>query len=504
MSTLIKPSKKAPSVASTAPIRSGKPCSGRSVKKFSAFAKLLSTDPSKINIILAKALLGEEILDQYVGPTVIGSECVFSYPESDWYSVPVVDENGDLQYDESTENVIKMYFKINMLGANDAEIMQESMTNDIPLELLDTAGNEISNCVISGSTCKNPEGVVKPTKIAAEKPVSAKKMKESVAAASPVMISPTILAQLQPLNIGATDSTKTKPTTKMTRDFFEQMNSKTLIVNWMIEHMERADLVKCIQKGALSASDIKAAEDLAEMEVPGESGELSDSDIELAEITKQMPEKEVAGILKKLSKESIRDLINKNKNPDDRKKEIVKLCVRSGINKYSVKTIRGKLRIVDGNDAVDDSEINDVLDECATRESIKLRRKLAFLSAANVQRSRNEIPEPLLAESAEVIPGVTLENILSEFANLSIDDKKNAIVALCTRSGIDKYSVKTIRGKLRILDSGDAVDDSEIDDILQECANVELARLTRGSEFGKSKNSTKKAVKKYSTKKKLP
>ena len=295
MSSVIKPSKRLPG-ANTSPVRSGQPCSGRSVKKFSAFAKLLASDPSKINNMIASALLGEEILDQYVGPTgIIGSECVFSYPDSDWYSVPVVDEEGGLQYDESTGSVIKMYFKIKMKGEKDAEMIQDSLTNDTPDELFDSNRKEINNCVISGSTCKNPEGISKQ-----KTEVSTRKGKESP---SPVQVSPTILAQLQSLSLGPSEagpSSKPKASGKMTREFFEQMNSKTLIVNWMIEHMERADLVKCIQRGALSAADVKAAEDLSEMEVPGES------DNELAEITKQMPEKEVFSTLKKISKESIR------------------------------------------------------------------------------------------------------------------------------------------------------------------------------------------------------
>ena len=116
------------------------------------------------------------------------------------------------------------------------------------------------------------------------------------------MVSPDIVAQLEQLNLGSSTpggSVPSKGKSKVSREFFEQMQSKTLIVNWMIEHMDRADLVKCIQKGALSQADIKEAEDLAGLSVPNMSGEYSDSesdsdsDLEALKIAKDLPPKEV-------------------------------------------------------------------------------------------------------------------------------------------------------------------------------------------------------------------
>ena len=64
---------------------------------------------------------------------------MFSYPNSDWYSVYLVDDNGEQYWDTETGNYKKFYFKINVSpDGKDAGINKSTMRYEPPDELLDS------------------------------------------------------------------------------------------------------------------------------------------------------------------------------------------------------------------------------------------------------------------------------------------------------------------------------------------------------------------------------
>jgi len=344
----------------TKQITSGLPCGKRSVKNFQTFMKILKSNPGGINILLARALLNDDLLDVFDGhPSA--NECVFSYPNSDWYSVYLVDEDGNKVWDPEA-GYSKFYFKIFISpDGTDANIIEETMTNETPKELLDSNGNEIQNCKIGASkTCVNPVS-------RSEVKTTISKPKTKVAEVP--LVSPSLRAELEPLSVGARaeSSAPAGPKGKITRDYFEQLKSKELIVNWMIQNMSRSDLVKCLEKGAVNVDDLKATEELVE-----EEPALTE---EIVNIAEQIPESQFKSMLKKVAKSSITAEINKLSSLDDKKNAIIKLCVRNGNpNNYSVKTNkRGQLKIYDSDgEPFDDNDIDTILQECAELEFKRL------------------------------------------------------------------------------------------------------------------------------------
>ena len=475
---------------------SGKPCKDRSGINFKKFVDMIKKKPGEIHILLARALLNNGDLDKFTGQTH-ASECVFSYPDSDWFGVYMLDETGNKVWNADDQAYMKFYFKIkvNTAGTN-AAILEDTMTYDTPDELKDEDGNEISHCVLRGTKCGDPEDL-KIKKLLTKKEASAKPKaakSENVASTSgtkrvpkekveqepvqslPPQVSPALLAQLQDFSLSggeASSSSSTRPqATKISREYFEQMKNKEMIVDWMIKNMDPKVLVNCIKKGSLSQADLQDAERIAGMEVsetPIEEqlGELSLSDLNTLEVARSLPQAEVKSMLQKVTKEAISELINKVSG-DNKKNAIVELCKRAGINNYSTAIKRKQLRLLDENgDIVDDEgEIKDIIDECAKREATKLRRRLAILSyVASQPRTVRQNRQPVIKQE------ITRDSIINEINRLGPDDKKNAIVELCKRNGVDKYSTAIKRKQLRLLDeNGDIVDDEgEIIDILMEC-----------------------------------
>jgi len=489
-------------------VPSGPPCKGRSVKKLQSFMRYIGNDTSKINILLARALLNDDMLDSFDGYPH-ASECAFSYPDSDWYSVYLLDEDGNKVWDPEAGHA-KLYFKIDVDGS-DARIDEDSMTNDVPDELIDpNTGEEMQNCVVSGSSCTGTRPKVKAaaavSKPSASRPVGRPSVVAKKAAASPVpvLVSPDILSGLETLTVAPAagpSRTSAKGPEKITRDYFEEMKSKEVIVDWMVKNMSRADLVKCVEKGAVSESDIAQASALAESEPvmsgsgAGPSGSVPDVVLQAAET---MPVSEFKKMLKKATKESIKESLPKD--PTAKKNAIVDLCTRSGVAGYSVReNKKGNMKIYDPDDEpIDESDINDLLDTCAQSESVrlkavidKLRKRYAgsgLVYAARERGSASEVPEVNEATSA-----ITLDSIIGQIMAIgSLDDKKNAILELCQRSGNPKgYSIKkNKKGVLKIYDADDEpIDDADIDDVLQECGSDELKRLNG---FGKKRKSSSK------------
>jgi hypothetical protein len=473
-----------------AAVKTGVPCGKRSVKDFQKFIKIIQSNPGGINILLARALLNDDLLDVFDGHPA-ANECVFSYPNSDWYSVYLIDEDGNKVWDPE-EGFSKLYFKIDVDG-DDANIVQDSMTNITPDELLDADGNEIENCKIGASrACMNP---LSRSEMKAAAPKAPAKPKAGAAKAPEVpLVSPSLRAELQPISVGTGAEAAPKgPKGKITRDYFEQLKSKELIVNWMIENMSREDLVRCLEKGAVSASDIASAEALASMQVTPDDEVLKVTpEIEkVVRAARGMNESVFKAMLKKVTKSTIAEKLNAISDTTEKKNAIVDLCTRSGISGYSVRANKkGVMKIIDPDDEpIDEGDIKALLDTCAESESVRLKKVIDGLKKQYAKSSVMSTARERIEDLKPKKP--TLQSIIGGLAALSLDDKKNAIVEICVRNGNPGgYSAKpNKKGVLKIFDAdGDPVDDGDIDRILEECAKLELVRV---SGFGRYKRAPK-------------
>jgi hypothetical protein len=366
---------------------------------------------------------------------------------------------------------MKLYFKINIDEATDPYIIEETMTNDIPPELIDpVTGMELENCKLSGSSCTG----TRPKAPAAPKPAATPRGRPSSAASVPPLVSPSILAGLQNLTIseGAGPSRPSKGPEKITRDFFESMKSKDVIVDWMIKNMDRRDLLKCVEKGALSAAEVSEAETLADVEPS--AGVTT----EMVAAAEGMSESKFKELLKKAAKDAIKESLPKDS--DSRKQAVIDLCTRAGITGYSVmKNKKGFLKIMDPDEEpVEEADINSLIDQCATSESARLK---AVIDKLRKRYGRSEIIMEARRRVAKASDPLTLESIVNEIMAIgNLDAKKQAIVDLCVRSGNPNgyYAKKNKKGILKIYDSDDElVEDANIDGVLTECASLELARL---------------------------
>jgi len=390
---------------------------------------------------------------------------------------------------------MKLYFKINIDEATDPYIIEETMTNDVPPELIDpVTGMELENCKLSGSSCTG----TRPKAPAAPKPAATPRGRPSSAASVPPLVSPSILAGLQNLTIseGAGPSRPSKGPDKITRDFFESMKSKDVFVDWMIKNMDRRDLLKCVEKGALSAAEVSEAETLADVEPS--AGVTT----EMVAAAEGMSESKFKELLKKAAKDAIKESLPKDS--DSRKQAVIDLCTRAGITGYSVmKNKKGFLKIMDPDEEpVEEADINSLIDQCAASESARLK---AVIDKLRKRYGRSEIIMEARRRIAKASDPLTLESIVNEIMAIGdLDAKKQAIVDLCIRSGNPNgyYAKKNKKGVLKIYDADDElVEDANIDGVLTECASLELARLNGASGFGKKRKSSQQNKFKLAAKK---
>lgn len=186
---------------------------------------LILKDKNKIETLIARALYNNDQLHLF-DDQPLASECVFAYPNSDWFGVYLVDSKGERYWDDSV-GAVKFYFKLKISpDGTDAAIIQD--TFDLPDELKDANGNEIEQCVANRSFCGDPESM-KPAK-----PVKGTGRRE---AASPtpsiqsqvqqpslrLQVSPAVLSQLENLSLGggqSSSSSRQQPGQPISREFF--------------------------------------------------------------------------------------------------------------------------------------------------------------------------------------------------------------------------------------------------------------------------------------------
>jgi len=509
--------------ASDEPVQSNvKKCMSRNTIKLREFAKHIGAKNESIliNVLFARALLKSDMLDTFLVPDAShASECVFSYPDSDWYSIYLVDRSTGDKYWDKSENQYRAYFKINIDDPSNPYVIGDTVVYSPPDELLDSDGTEKLNCVVNPSSgrCNNPP---KKAVGAVRKPAGTRKGKEPVIVDEPDLpppsqVSQSVLAQLEQLSLGGGAGPSTTKVTSgtpggtsgtkgggspMTREYFDKLKSKEMIVEWMIKEMKREDLIKCIKKGALSPGDVRDAERIASMEGPvdefADTGSVSGDDDEVLGYAQSLPPEQVDSMFRKITKEDIKRQISTT-NQDERNEKVLLLCKRAGITGYRTKKTSRGLRLVDIelDEQLDSKDVDKLLDQCAQRQAIRMRGRLAALSEVNRLRGgRQEIFDGASGSGASGASGasVTPFDIIDPITRLPREEMITRIVELASINGLPYISVRSKRGEkeLRLYEvidgDNELINDSEINDILLICGETEARRLNQGgSGFGR-------------------
>jgi hypothetical protein len=345
-------------------------CSRRSVNPFQTYVNhLITKKPEKISLLLARALMNDDALMDFNGK-IHANECVFSYPNSNWYSVYLLDDNGKMFWGNkgAQKFYFQMEFKINEQGVP-VDAFPLNGTFEVPDELK-INGVEMKNCVIKNGKCANPEPSVKKKK---------KTIKEEDYEEEQEETSQQILESLK-----GTPATATGAKQKMPRDYFEKLGSKALIIDWMIANMKPDEIFKCIQSGSLSSDDVKQAKSILESgpaaTSSAEAGPSGITEQEIKELMGTHTPAQIQNIVRTLTKQDLVKAISRIKDPSRKRNQIISVCRRAGITKYSLKVSpKGKATIVDDEGEVVD-DISEIIDECATKEAFRIRRLLKLKS----------------------------------------------------------------------------------------------------------------------------
>ena len=485
-----------------------KTCSSRNKVKFDKFAGFVAAGkPASVTNLLARALLTDGYLSQFKGQ-INASECVFSYPDNDWYSVYLLDESGEKYWDSETGKHKKYYFKIlTSPDGREAAIDTNTASTTPPQELLYPDGTEMENCILTeGGNCGNPPGRKKAVAPKKEKepktPSTSKKTTKKVVSASPEVLvgtsSPTespeeILARITQIQAGSgSGSSVDLPKAKIERSYFENLGSKELIVDWMIKNMNHSDILKCIQRGNLTPEQVKQAEAVAGVEVgmSGTAAAISDEELNfITEALGGLSTKDAKEALTKVTKGELVAFLNKITDPGKKAQKIVALCKYAGIKKYTIEQKSGRggktiYKIKDGEFELTPEEFNDIIDECASKEAMRVAKILKLRSISKDYKAQTSMQQKSLTGKAP-------ENkLISEIKSLKGDPRKLKIVELCNSVGKTNVTAEPIQTRkgpvLRVYEDGEELDDEEIDALVTQCSKMQV------TSFGKKRRKVSK------------
>jgi len=469
-----------------------KPCSNRDTTLFTEFLK---QDPNNINLLIAKALLKTKQLEWFEleEDAPHGNECVFSYPDSDWYSVYLKTQNGDIVWtiDEETGEIVnpKFYFKINISpDGKDAEITEA--TFDVPKGL-----KTKKNCQVINGVCSDPVQTSISRRNITEAQRKAKELSGDNTPSPPSGPNPRgrprknitepgerrdeavnseVLAQITSFTArgssdASTSGTNRAPGGKVSRDYFEKMQSKSQIVDWMIANLDRNHLVACIQKhsGAVNfnPAELSSIDKLANLP-KNEEIEEQDTIDDLPAIiaVKDLGIKKATGILKKWSYANIKkDLMEslRGLEPGAKNEAIVNFCVRSGINKFRAGlSNKGTPRIFEDDYPVDSGEVTkEVIDVCVAGELSRLQKILAS-GLRDYAKQKTDTAQEVPDFESQIqdildLEGVLLTKAVAQFCNNLVGD--------------EVYVVKEKNKKIRLYAPGDdePVDSGDYEELMR-------------------------------------
>lgn len=379
-------------------------CSGRSVTPYQTYVNhLITKKPEKIKALLARALNGDGYLEDFNGQ-VHANECVFSYPDSNWYSVYLVNrKTGEPYWGE--DGAKKYYFQLDVGTDNDG-VLDAAIVNgttETPDELM-RDGVEIKNCSVKNGKCANPEPKKKKKKAVKEEDFEDEEQGET----------PEEILESLKKQTGKTGGTKQK----MPRTYFESLRSKNLIIEWMITNMKSDEIMKCIQRGNLTAEEVQQAENILDSRPEsGGSGSGTAGGIasEIEALKESFSPSEIDKMIKVVTKKQLVDAMKRITDVNRRRQLIITTCRRAGVKKYSITTnSKGKSVIVDEDgDPVDD--INDVIDICAEKEAFRIRKLLKLKSISQDFNKGNRSKAQLIAYGKKVLPYVLIASVKRHF-----------------------------------------------------------------------------------------
>lgn len=156
-------------------------------------------------------------------------------------------------------------------------------------------------------------------------------------------------------NIQNIPSTSNIPKRMITREEFEKMGSKETIINWMLENMDPRDILSCLQGNEYSS-------DYSVNNLTDEIGNMELSDI--------------SEVIQEISFEDLIDQINDISDDYARYERIIEMCTSAGVfdDSSDVGVVRTKknVKLVLDDKSLSDTEIRNLLKNCATKEANRL------------------------------------------------------------------------------------------------------------------------------------
>jgi hypothetical protein len=349
-------------------------CGGRDITPLQNYANDLNLPRG----FLANLLHESDYLEEYqVIPKL--NECELTFPNSDWFGVYITDLSGNGKYwfdANGNEVPFVYYFKVIEGPDGYPKINFATATFKKPPEL-----ENARPCVIRDGGCYTPGPERKGTKgspggSAASSATStpAKKTKKAAPspAAAPVVSIPSdsLQAAMEALQIGPKEAAPVGST--LPRDEAEKLDRKTMI-DWMSTNMDPRDVLGCLESGALSAQDqakiAQLREDIGAGVAPGGGG-VEEAAVRAMQV---LPSAQTLKMFKAISKKELMAELNAISNMNDRKRGIVQLCQRAGLN-YQLDGSKIPKIIGPGGTTVR-PEI--AMEECARAEALRAHKILA-------------------------------------------------------------------------------------------------------------------------------
>jgi len=421
-------------------------CRGRDVTPLQQYI----LDKSKQRGYLASLLNKDGFLDQFAAD-VSANECAFTFDDSDWFAVYLVDSDGQYFLDATGgRQPGRLFFKVMFDSATgQPKIDPSSRTFVMPPDLIGKRECMVSptgTCVIR-QVPKEPKKPKKPKKLktpasasaSASAPASASasssaptdsgtdeysisKAMEMLAAegkASKVVKQPVeeLIKAVEQLQVGGGPSGSSEEVQGNITTADLSNKSIDEIIQWMVENMYEQDIMSCLRSGTLSSEEqakLVELQGLSTEAVVPDPGELADEIAVQAAAT--LPPEVARKMYKRITKD---DLIKElsNLKGGDRKNAIAQLCRRSGRNVEVRERSgrRGKVvyDLYERGFLVTDEEIDDVLNECADREADRLQsllrsrwarvlpRKAAVYRVQQAQQETERRRIPIVEETQE-------------------------------------------------------------------------------------------------------
>jgi hypothetical protein len=377
--------------------------------------------------LFATLLDQSSILSKFNGQ-LGANECIFSYPDSEWYGIYLLDQDGNKYWDSNSGRVAMYYIKMSINGSV-IKILNET----IDINETDLVGkracviNENGNCVLPPKEAPSSKAAPKTRRTTSVSSLAGPSQPQAP-------VEQEVISRLETLSLNPQENVQSRE--EVPREYFEQMKNKMLIIQWMLEKMKTEDIVECIKRGSLNPQDVRAAEaTIATQPEPA------------VEMAATMEPEEVKNIFKQITREDIVKGL-KALGKDQRTTAVLNLCKRFGYtSKISNKT--GKTIIYDGNG--DPLSVDEAIDQCSEFEARRIR-DLILRSSRRFKTFRS--PQPSTQPSTQ---SISVESFISQLNSLGTIDEKIAMLSELCKG----YTIRKSKDSKRIVifdSDGESVD----------------------------------------------